>query len=448
MDKTNDHEALAARYRALTRMVTRHRLSLGLLIVVTALAPAFFVRLQEPTTALNVYKLPAKIGSLVGTMLLFWQFVLGFRGFPGPWFPDVLWQIDWHKRIGRWSVPLILLHPVFISLYYLDKHGVNLWTFPLSTADNWYVALGLTAFVLILLIVATSVFFRQVLGAKRWYLIHVCSYLVLPLIFIHSYPLGMTIAGSALRLIWPVLAGAYLVVVVWRLWYHLQLGRHHYVVEGVAAAGEDVVEISLRPRNGAIEPLLGQFIYFRRHFWGRTRPYTVTAYDPESGCLAVAIKAQNDTSVERQSLAAGEQVFLDGPYGTFTWEAFATRRPVVMAAGGIGITAFLRAVDALAETGHEMSLFYGNPTRRDIAFGERLAAVPGLELVHVLSDEPEHDGASGFITRELLERRLPRPLPAYEFLICGPPVMIRKLEAGLVAAGIPRRQIHHELFDY
>lgn len=49
------------------------------LLVATSAMPAFFVRLDEPTGALNAWKLLAKIGSLCGTMLLFWQFLLSYR---------------------------------------------------------------------------------------------------------------------------------------------------------------------------------------------------------------------------------------------------------------------------------------------------------------------------------------------------------------------------------
>lgn len=42
-----------------------------LLIVVTSVAPACFIRLNEVTALLNLLKLLAKIGSLCGTVLLF-----------------------------------------------------------------------------------------------------------------------------------------------------------------------------------------------------------------------------------------------------------------------------------------------------------------------------------------------------------------------------------------
>ena len=70
-------------------------------ICATAAAPAFFIQLNEPTHTLNTWKLLAKIGSLCGTMLFFWQFLLGYRqAVARRVTPDYLWTIRLHKLLG------------------------------------------------------------------------------------------------------------------------------------------------------------------------------------------------------------------------------------------------------------------------------------------------------------------------------------------------------------
>ena len=77
-----------------------------------------------------------------------------------------------------------------------------------------------------------------------------------------------------------------------------------------------------------------------------------------------------------------------------------------------------------------------------------LAALEHVKVVHILNSEPEYRGEKGFITLDLLQKYLKEQLTSYEFLICGPPVMIIKLEADLVAARVPADQIHHELLAW
>ncbi len=77
-----------------------------------------------------------------------------------------------------------------------------------------------------------------------------------------------------------------------------------------------------------------------------------------------------------------------------------------------------------------------------------LEDVERVDVIHVLSHDPHYPGETGYITTDLLKNYLPEELTAYEILICGPPVMIRKLEAPLAEEDVPPDQIHHELFEY
>ncbi len=122
---------------------------------------------------------------------------------------------------------------------------------------------------------------------------------------------------------------------------------------------------------------------------------------------------------------------------------------LVMIAGGIGITPFYRIAERLVrESDRERSLFFGNKDRHEIVYQDVFESLGRVRVVHVLSDEEDDRGETGYITPDLLTRHLGRDLREHEFLICGPPEMTIKLESGLGAGGIPSRQIHHELFRY
>ncbi|MBD3178576.1 MAG: hypothetical protein GF417_02700, partial [Candidatus Latescibacteria bacterium] len=135
------------------------------LITATSAAPAFFIRLIEPSLQLNTWKLLAKIGSLCGTVLIFWQFLLGYRQSAARWAtPDYLWLIRLHRWIGISVGLLILLHPVFLTPYYLEKKGILLYSFGLPEPLNLFVPLGIVALAILLYLVVSSVFLRERMG--------------------------------------------------------------------------------------------------------------------------------------------------------------------------------------------------------------------------------------------------------------------------------------------
>jgi predicted ferric reductase len=429
--------------------VRSRKIVLVIAIAVTSLFPLAFVRLDEPTVGLNVYKLLAKAGSLSGSMLIVWQFLLGHRATIGKVVVDLLWLLELHKSIGKYILLLIVLHPVFITVYYIAKEGIN----PLALSTGWpfdtYVLLGMIALGIFVFVVLTSLWLRSRLAFQSWYTMHISSYLALPLVFVHSFPIGQTLEDTGLGIFWRILLVVVVAFALYRLICRLGLGVRTHVVTQVREVGEEVAEITARPEGTRLDPAIGQFVYFRRGLRGAIRPFTVSLYNRETGDVSVTVKAQGTTTTDLQSIQPGETVYIDGPYGVFSREALQTDRPLVMIAGGIGITPFVRLCRELVPQGErELHLFYGNKRRNEIIYQDEFETMNRVRLVHVLSDEPDYEGETGFITPELLKRRLQRDLKQHEFLICGPPEMTMTLESGLKGEGVPDEQIHHELFSY
>ena len=101
------------------RLTTAKAVLIGV-IAVTSVFPILFVQPEDAALHVNVYKYLAKTGAFVGSMLLIWQFFLGFRGAVSSILPDLTWVVELHKKVGQYGVLVILLHPVFIALYYLE----------------------------------------------------------------------------------------------------------------------------------------------------------------------------------------------------------------------------------------------------------------------------------------------------------------------------------------
>lgn len=429
--------------------IRRRKAILLAAVLVSILVPLAFVRYEEPTRGLAVVKALAKIGSLVGTVLLVWQPVLGFRGVNRLFHEDHLWLVGVHEKAGAAGILLILLHPVFITVYYLWRLGRNPLLLDLSEPFSWFVLLGMTALALLGFVFVTSVLVRKRLGYGRWFATHLATYAVLPLVFVHSLPIGMTLRETPLWIVWAALAAVAAAVYVARLAHLAGWRSWPYEATRSRTLAEDVTELVLRPLEKHMRPEIGQFVYVRRGVAASMRPYSVAGYEEDTGLLTLVVKASGPASGRLQSTRAGRQMLLDGPYGVFSRQALERDRPIVMVAGGIGITALTRLARRLEERADRPAyLFYGNTHARMIVYRDELDALRHVRVVHVISDEPDYPGELGYVTADLLRRHVREPLPECDLLLCGPPVMIEKLEGQLHAAGVAKDQVHHELFGF
>ncbi|TVR87704.1 MAG: oxidoreductase, partial [Trueperaceae bacterium] len=85
------------------------------------------------------------------------------------------------------------------------------------------------------------------------------------------------------------------------------------------------------------------------------------------------------------------------------------------------------------------------------AFREQIDALTettNLEVVYVLEDPPEEwQGETGFVTAELLARRLPVEKITREDFVCGPPIVMDVVQEALIDLDVPLERSHTERFD-
>lgn len=435
------------RSRLTEQRLTTGKVILGLAITVTSVLPLFFVDFDEPSPVLVLYKFLAKVGSLVGAMFLIWQYFLGFRGTISALLPDLSWVVELHKKLGQYGMLVIPLHPIFIGLYYFRLYEMNIYDLDLQTDFSRWVLLGIILLGVIAFIVITSAFFRQSMGFYRWFYTHLSAYIVPPLLFAHGFLLGPTIQGTAFGSLWWAFVILMAAFYVHRIAHKLGAFAVRHRVNRAEEAASRTIELLMEPLTKALRPKLGQFVYLRRKLSENSHPYTVSTYDEERNVLGVTVKEEGSQTARLQETRAGDELILDGPYGAFTRVTMSRDLPIVMIAGGIGITPFRRLWRIMEEErDREAWLFYGNEFYDDIVYREEIDSLEHVRVVHVLNQEPDFHGDKGFITVDVLRKHLSRDLQEYQFMICGPPVMIVKLEAALKDAGVPDSLVRHELF--
>jgi predicted ferric reductase len=361
----------------------------------------------------------------------------------------------WHATGGRYTISTVTGHVVFIILgYSLTAHAsvtsetaTLLTTFPdvLMAAVAWLVLLGVAAF--------SMRAARRRLSYETWYYAHLYTYLAIALAFSHQFANGGTFAGSlSARIAWSAL---YVVVGGLLLWYRLitplwNSARYQFTVQSVRPEAAGIVSVFISGRNfDRLRAEPGQFFRWRfltRELWWQSHPYSLSAM-PQPDLMRITVKASGDHSGSLATLKPGTRIIAEGPYGAFTPSV--TGRRVLFIAGGVGITPIRAMFAALPKRmSGGITLVYRASHPRDVVFSRELDAIgrDRQAALHYLIGSRVELGYDPLGAREL-QQTVPG-LHRYEAYVCGPSGMTKTAVESLVAAGIPRRRIHHENFDF
>lgn len=130
--------------------------------------------------------------------------------------------------------------------------------------------------------------------------------------------------------------------------------------------------------------------------------------------------------------------------------------PLVLIAGGIGITPMLSIVNTLMEQGSEREvwLFYGVRNGGEAIMHKELQALAQAHHhfhLHLCYSRPRSEDRpgidyqfSGHVDMALLQDEL--KLGRYQFYVCGPASMMASIVPGLETLGVPPADIHYESF--
>lgn len=187
---------------------------------------------------------------------------------------------------------------------------------------------------------------------------------------------------------------------------------------------------------------------------------------PHEPQLMVAMRMR-DTPFKRHLSACavgaeGACVQLSPAMGDFVLPASATQ-PLVMLAGGIGITPFYSMLHALrhraarGEAVPPVTLLYANRTHALAAWRDELARLgtelAALRVLHVIAEEPAGpapgggslDWRAGLITAELIRQEV-RDWQACRYYAVGPAAMVAAMQDCLDACGVAPEQVEAEFF--
>ncbi len=262
-------------------------------------------------------------------------------------------------------------------------------------------------------------------------------------------------------------------------------GHRKFVVERkvVENALGDVCSLYLRPHDNRPLPEFkpGQFLTFKLAIPGQ-RGQVVRCYSLSNAFQADASKTGYRISVKRleggvcsnyfhNTLEVGDILDAEAPRGSFYLD-MEHRWPVVLFAGGVGVTPMLSMLEALhaeRQSRRPVWLFYGVRSPAELIQRERLEAIahqnPAIEVWFCYSqpdtatlamirrahtpgnNEPVRHFARrvkvSWVFRDVLPKAV---IETAHFYTCGPPPMMEALQSDLTAQGVPLERCHTEAF--
>ena len=250
-------------------------------------------------------------------------------------------------------------------------------------------------------------------------------------------------------------------------------GFRKFEVARKAPEVDNVHSFYLAPHDGKPLPPYkpGQYLTFQLKIPGSDKPL-VRCYSLSDGPLdrsqyRVSIKKclpppdaegappGKSSSYFNDILKEGDILDVKAPSGHF-YLRMPPEKPVVLIAGGIGITPVLSMLNTICASGStvETWLFYGVTNRGDHVAREHLREIAALHdnvRVRTFYSQPTDADVqgldydfTGYVSIATLRELLPSN--NYAFYTCGPPLMMQVVIKDLAEWNVPKEDIRHESF--
>lgn len=236
------------------------------------------------------------------------------------------------------------------------------------------------------------------------------------------------------------------------------------VVDHIADHGERVYTVGLRPTRRAPRFRAGQFLHLTLDpydpggFWPESRVFSIASSpsQPDRLSLSYSVRGRYTARMERE-LSVGREVWVKMPYGDFV---IAKDRPVVLFAGGTGVSAFTAFLEDLTPADAQpVTLVYGARRTSLLVYRqavERCLTRAGSLAAHYFVEDASVAEAGlpavhlavhpGRIAVAAVWAQLPHP-SATAFYISGPPAMLQTVSDDLRAHGVAGEAIHIDAWE-
>ncbi|MGD8980666.1 MAG: ferric reductase-like transmembrane domain-containing protein [Desulfobacterales bacterium] len=361
-------------------------------------------------------------------------------------------MVFFHRMNGLAIAFLALVHPILIIA------AENFTFFPFEKR-YWPEFLGVGVLIFILVVVTTAnwrLLFH--FAYDQWLHFHrLMTVAAIALMTLHILFVSETFTSGFPHTLVFVAAGVNLMLIS-RLWFRrLFPGRkRRFVVSNVEPAGKDAYSIDVQPCDGQIfDHIPGQFAFITpvsENVPKEEHPFTISSTPSRPDTLQFVIRSLGDWTNKISRLKAGETMFIDGPYGLFSHMISSERDPIIMIAGGIGITPMLSMLRYMADVDdqRQILLIWSNKTKEHIVFPEEFKSLEQrlqhFHIIHLITRDNEGANQIGRLDQNRLETLLKGWRRTSNIFICGPLEMMKEMTRAVKNIGFSSARVYKEDF--
>ena len=376
-----------------------------------------------------------------------------FRRATAPFGIDIIYYF--HRYLAVLAFVLIVLHYLIIRINHAEVLGtIN----PLQAPG--YMTAARISLLLFALIIITSLWRKPLrIHYDEWRMLHIGLAVSLFLLALgHIEGVGYYLDAPTKRWLWSGYTLFWVLLVIYvRLIKPWRMRHRPYQVTELRQEHGNSWTLALEAvGHQGMQFKPGQFAWLTLRespYHVKEHPFSISSSAARHDRLEFTIKELGDFTRTIKTTQVGDIAYLDGPYGIFSVDRYPHAPGFVFIAGGIGAAPIVGMLRTLADRHERRPLWfiYANNHWDGVIFREELDTLQArldLQVIHVLKEPPDDwQGATGFVTPQLLQQILPGDAPQFEYFLCGPKPMSESVQQGLHALQVPVSRIHFELFD-
>ncbi len=357
-----------------------------------------------------------------------------------------------HRQTGIATFIILTVHYAAMTLREWQTSWRDVWVFMIDLS-NMPINYGRLGYFALLIVIVITLYVR--LRYERLKFLHSFMGAFLFLGGLHAYLIPSDIAFNQ-YLRWYMLTVVVLSILsyLWRtVLRRLLLERIIADVTEVNRLGSSVTEVIMKPIGGKNTIFIpGQFIFVRfrqENFPYEDHPFSLTA-SSEEGRLRISAKELGDFTKVLSTLKPGAKAEIQGPYGGFSF--LRSKKPrQIWIAGGIGITPFISMIRSLRDRintepelkRYDITLFYSVKNTAELIYKDEFESF--VKLHSNFKFKPWVAETQGYITAGKIKAAA--SIADAEIYICGPKPLLKALTGQFRDLGVPKSDIHFELFS-